>query len=103
MLSKPVATVRVVNIEPGQSWDDLRRLFENHGLRPLASKSLYPLGTADDSSFVATLSFARENEAKEALQLNGKVLGNARIGVDRDFYGLTVVGAPPESQKPILE
>jgi hypothetical protein len=103
MLPKPVATVRVVNIEPGQSRDDLQRLFGNHGLRPLPNGSYCPSGTADNSPSVATVSFASEGEVKQALQLNGKVLGNSKIRVDRDFYGLTVVGAPSESQKPTLE
>jgi hypothetical protein len=103
MLSKPITTVRVVNIEPGQRAEDLQRLFENHGLRPLPNGSLCPSGTDDGSTYVATLSFTSEEEAKDALQLNGKVLGKTRIGVDHDFYGLTVVGAPVEPKKPNLE
>jgi hypothetical protein len=97
MFSKPVKTVRVGNLDPQASWEELITLFISSGHKPLIQGSFCP---AADGKQIATVSFQSEREAKKALSLNGKVIGSSKIELDRDFFGLTVLAS---SQEPLFE
>ena len=93
MFSKPIQTIRVGNIGTEVTWEDLVTLFSSQGHNPTTCGSLCPTSQATQ---VATLSFSSESEARKALSLNGKNLGNSMISVDRDFFGFTVLAAPKD-------
>ncbi len=51
-----------------------------------------------DAALTATVTFGSHSDAKEALNLNGKIFRGRNISVDREFMGLTVLAAPPNSK-----
>jgi hypothetical protein len=91
---KSLDTVRVTNIDISVTELQLIQLFQNHRLRPL-DWSLCHHRPGDFTRYqVATLSFADESDAKRAVSLDGSSLGNHRIRVDREFFGLTPLFSP---------
>lgn len=98
MQSKELSTVRVSNVSPGLYKKELEHFFESHGLRGTGNISLCPSSCREDAPLVGTVTFRSPSDAKRALDLNEEILGGLRASVERDFMGLTVLGAPTDSE-----
>ena len=94
MQPKDLATVRMSNLLPDLKERQLREFLESENLYATSNISLCPHRPGKDFSRVATVTFQSQSIAKQALNLNGRVLGGRNVIIERDFVGFTVLAAP---------
>jgi len=98
MPHKDLATVRVSNIPSSCRESELLHFFANSKAKKAPKASLCPSSCMPDAALTATVTFGSQSDAKEALNLNGNIFRGRNISVDREFMGLTVLAAPPNSK-----
>ena len=94
MLKKASCTVRVVNIDPSLNEDALRSIFEESAPKSILDLSLASFRHGHLQTQMATITFKNESDAIRATALNDTQAGESKLGVDRDFLGLTVLYCP---------
>lgn len=89
---------RISNLSPRCQESDIRHLLISNGVNDVHGTSLCPNTSLEDASLHATVTLASASVAKKVLGLNGKMLFDYEISVDREFMGLTVLAAPENSK-----
>ena len=93
MFTKPLTTVRLQNIDPRLTAQQVGDFLQQRGLSRFRV-FLCPSEGSGEPAQTATITFKTEEDAKQALSLNGTLLGRFSFTVDRDFFGLTSLSQP---------
>ncbi|KAI5793152.1 hypothetical protein EDC01DRAFT_630151 [Geopyxis carbonaria] len=96
MPRRPITTIRIVNIPPFITRNELLAFLAQHGFTDISRLSL---STATSSSTVqtATVTFTSEAAARAALALGTLQLNGCRLGLDADFFGITPLAVPRDA------
>ena len=97
MPHKDLATIRIANLDPHCQRSELLHFLDNGKAKKAAKVSLCPSSSLHGATLTATVTFRSNSGAKQALSLNGRVLRERNVSIDRDFMGLTVLAAPQDA------